>query len=298
MAGDEMQNIRAMLAAMREAGQPSLPELRTLYDGLFAPLPLPGTVALETIEAGGVPAERLSGSAAAPGRTILYLHGGGYVIGSPRSHRHLTATLVDAAGATLIVPDYRLAPEHPYPAALDDALAAYESLLENGQDPDLLVVAGDSAGGGLTLATLIAARDKGLDLPAAAALISPWVDLAATGASLETARERDPIVQKDGLLDWAGLYLAGRDAATPLASPLYADLAGLPPLLIQVGTEEVLLDDAIRLDERARAQGVATSLEIWDDMIHVWHFFHPQLEEGRQAIGKLGQFVRDRTASF
>jgi acetyl esterase/lipase len=296
VASRDIQAVRALLATVLPQDQPPLSEFRTLYDRLGMMFPVPADVAVEPIDAGGVPAERLRAATAVPGRTILYLHGGGYVIGSPASHRHLAAALVEAVDATLVVLAYRLAPEHCYPAAIHDALAAYCWLLEQGQDPAQLVVAGDSAGGGLALAFMVSARRDGLPLPSAGVLISPWVDLEGTGKTLDTRQARDPIVQRAGMLAMAEAYLGGRDPRTPMASPLHADLAGLPPLLIQVGTEEVLLDDSLRLDRRAREHGVATTLEVWDEMIHVWHFFHPQLQEGRQAIQRIGHYIRARLA--
>lgn len=297
MGSQDIKTVRMLLAAVRGQDQPPLSELRARYDGISAMFSLPDGVTFEKIDAGGVPAERLCGRSSLAGRTILYLHGGGYAIGSPVSHRHVAGALVDAAEATLVVPDYRLAPEHKYPCAIHDALAAYSWLLDGGQDPKQLIIAGDSAGGGLALATMISVRNQGLPLPAAAVLISPWVDLAGTGATLDTLQARDPVVQKAGLLDMATYYLGERDPRTPLASPLYADLTGLPPLLIQVGTEEVLLDDSLRLNHRAREQGVSTTLEVWDEMIHVWHFFHPQLQEGREAIGRVGDYIREHVAA-
>ena len=229
--------------------------------------------------------------------TILYLHGGGYRMGSPAAWANFASRLAAATMCRIVVPDYRLAPEHPFPAAVDDALTAWRQLVASGTPPSRIVVAGDSAGGGLALATMISVRNQGLPLPAAAVLISPWVDLAGTGSTLETLQARDPVVQKAGLFDMAKYYLGERDPRTPLASPLYADLSGLPPLLIQVGTEEVLLDDSLRLNHRAREQGVSTTLEVWDEMIHVWHFFHPQLQEGREAIGHIGDYVREHVAA-
>jgi epsilon-lactone hydrolase len=297
MGSQDIKTVRMLLAAVRGQDQPPLAELRARYDGISAMFSLPDGVTVEKIDAGGVPAERLSGSSSLAGRTMLYLHGGGYAIGSPVSHRHVAGALVEAAEATLVVPDYRLAPEHKYPCAIHDSLAAYSWLLEGGQDPKQLVIAGDSAGGGLALATMISVRNQGLPLPAAAVLISPWVDLAGTGGTLDTLQARDPVVQKAGLFDMATYYLGERDPRTPLASPLYADLSGLPPLLIQVGTEEVLLDDSLRLNHRAREQGVRTTLEVWDEMIHVWHFFYPQLQEGREAIGHIGDYVREHVAA-
>ncbi len=297
MGSQDIKTVRMLLAAVRGQDQPPLSELRTRYDAISAMFALPDGVTFEKIDAGGVPAERLYSRSSQAGRTILYLHGGGYAIGSPVSHRHVAGALVEAAEATLVVPDYRLAPEHKYPCAIHDALAAYSWLLESGQDPQQLIIAGDSAGGGLALATMISVRNQGLPLPAAAVLISPWVDLAGTGATLDTLQARDPVVQRAGLHDMAKYYLGERDPRTPLASPLYADLAGLPPLLIQVGTEEVLLDDSLRLNHRAREQGVRTTLEVWDEMIHVWHFFHPQLQEGREAIGRVGDYVREHVVT-
>jgi acetyl esterase/lipase len=191
--------------------------------------------------------------------------------------------------------DYRLAPEHPFPAAVEDATAAYRWLVSRGTDPAHIAIAGDSAGGGLTLATLIALRDAGDPLPAAAACLSPWVDLEGVGASMTSKAAVDPFVRKEMIEFMAQQYLGGRDLRTPLAAPLYADLQGLPPLLIQVGTAEVLLDDATRIAERARAAGVEVSLEVWDDMIHVWQLFAPMLPEGQQAIERIGAFIRAHT---
>jgi monoterpene epsilon-lactone hydrolase len=188
--------------------------------------------------------------------------------------------------------NYRLAPEHPFPAAVDDVAAAYRWLLDSGIAPARIAIAGDSAGGGLALATTIATRDAGLPLPGAVVSLSPWVDLALTGASMDAKAGDDPIVSREMLLRWAKLYLGDHDARTPLASPLYASLHALPPLLIQVGASEVLLDDATRLAERASTGGVDTTLEVWPEMIHVWQAFAAILPEGRQAIARIGEFVR------
>ncbi len=238
----------------------------------------------------------VSTPAANPARVILYLHGGGYVMGSINTHRELGQRLSRAAAARVLLIDYRLAPEHPHPAAVEDATRAYRWLLSRGVSPSRLVVAGDSAGGGLTVATLLAARDSGLPLPAAGVCLSPWVDLEGVGESMTTKAAADPLVQRDGLRRMGALYLNGQDPRTPLASPLYADLSGLPPLLIQVGTAEALLDDSTRLAERAREAGVEVDLEPWDDMIHVWQAFAAVLPEGQQAIERIGQFIRERTA--
>ncbi len=195
---------------------------------------------------------------------IYYLHGGGYVIGSINTHRALIARLSAASGARAFAINYRLAPEHPFPAAVEDAVSAYRWLLEQGVDPATIVIAGDSAGGGLTVATLVALRDAGVPLPAAAVCLSPWTDMEGIGESAKTRKAADPMIDPEGGLAQAQLYLGGADPRTPLAAPLYADLRGLPPMLIHVGDAEVLLDDSTRLAERAKAAGVDVTLEVWD----------------------------------
>jgi acetyl esterase/lipase len=227
---------------------------------------------------------------------VLYLHGGGYTIGSPKSHRHLVGQLSIDSGLPIFSADYRLAPEHPFPAAIDDGVAAYKGLLDGGIAPGHLAIAGDSAGGGLTMATLLAARDKGLPMPACAVPISPWVDLSQGGESFRARAARDPIVTKDGIDVMAAAYLNGADAKNPLASPVFADLKGLPPLLIQVGSEEALHSDAVTLAQRAEAAGVEVSFESWGGMIHVWHAFHPILSEGRDAVARIGAYLKQRIA--
>jgi acetyl esterase/lipase len=191
--------------------------------------------------------------------------------------------------------EYRLAPEHPFPAAVEDATAAYRWLLASGVRPAGIAIAGDSAGGGLTLATLVALRDAGDPLPAAAVCLSPWVDLEGIGDSMATKAAADPFVRKEMIQFMAQQYLGERSLRTPLAAPLYADLHGLPPLLIQVGTAETLLDDSTRIAERARAAGVSVTLDTWDNMIHVWQLFAPMLPEGQQAIERIGAFIREHT---
>ena len=227
----------------------------------------------------------------APGRILLYLHGGSYIAGSIRAYRSLVANLATAARARALLIDYRLAPEAPFPAALDDALAAYRGVISNGADTQSLIVAGDSAGGGLAVALLVAARDQGAPLPKAAVCLSPWTDLAATGPSWVANAKADLLNDGAKLRQAARLYLAQHAADTPLASPLYADLHGLPPLLIQVGSAEILLSDATRLAARAQAAGVAVTLEVWPEMQHEWHFAAQWLPESRQAITRIGKFI-------
>ena len=247
------------------------------------------------VNAGGVTAEWVTAEGAPESRVVLYLHGGGYIIGSTRTHRPLMAELSQASGARVLGLDYRLAPEHPFPAPIEDAVAAYRWLLNEGYDPARIAVAGDSAGGGLTVAALVQIRYVGLPMPGAAVCISPWVDMEGLGESMETRADADPMVGKEGLLLSAKTYLGGSDPRAPLAAPLYADLRGLPPTLIQVGDAEVLLDDSTRLAGIAREAGVHVEMDVWDDMIHVWHLFAPILPEGRQALSQAGEFIKKHT---
>ncbi|MEW6441879.1 MAG: alpha/beta hydrolase [bacterium] len=292
MSRDEIRSIREMLAAYPWGPETPITTMRTLMDQFSVFFPLPEGVRVEAVDAGGVPAERLRAPGAADDAALLYLHGGGYALGSPTSHRHLAAALSAACSASVLCLQYRLAPEDPFPAAVEDAVRGYQWLLAQAIPAGRIAVAGDSAGGGLTVAAFVALRDQGDRLPAAGICLSPWVDLTCTGGSQESKRYRDPIVSRENLLRYGSLYLGDRDAKTPLASPLFADLAKLPPLLIQVGSDEVLLDDAVRLDRRARDAGVESTLEIWEGMIHVWHAFHPMLEEGREAMARIGSYFR------
>lgn len=286
--------VRAHLARGPSLDAMTLDEQRAQYERAERAFPVPADVKTDRVTARGVPAEWLSPHGQEAGAAILYLHGGGYAIGSPRSHRHLAAAIAAAADAAALVPEYRLAPEHPFPAAVDDAVAAYRWLLDRNVAPERIVVAGDSAGGGLTIAMLLALRDSGLPRPAAGACISPWVDLTCSLPSYTTRKTVDPIVTREAVGRMADAYLHGADPTTPLASPLFADLHGLPPLLIHVGDDEVLLDDSVQLAARARAAGLDVTLDVWPGMIHVWHWFFPMLDEGQQAIDRIGDFIRAR----
>jgi acetyl esterase/lipase len=229
-------------------------------------------------------------------RTLLYLHGGGYIGGAPNQYRALTGALALTCNARVFVPDYRLAPEHPFPAAIDDAVAAYEALLAQGADASRTFVGGDSAGGGLTLSLLLALRDRGTALPAGAILLSPWVDLAATGASIiENAKRDDVVVFDDGKHIFARMYAGEAPLNDPRASGLYADLSGLPPLLIQASSIEMLRDDAVRLAEKTRAAGGDARLRLWDGVQHVWQLF-TNLPESREAFKDIADFVRQPTS--
>jgi len=292
MSQQQLDSLLQMMKAQPIAQAPTLEQQRAGFEQMAAMFPVDADIKREPVTANGVKSEWVFAPDADSGRAILYLHGGGYVIGSIATHRSLAARLSRAAKARVLVIDYRLAPEHPFPAAVDDSVAAYRWMLAQGLKPSRIAVAGDSAGGGLTAATLVAIREAKLPLPAAGALLSPWVDMEGIGESMTTKDAVDPMVHKEGLLGMAKAYLGGQNPRSPLAAPLYADLAGLPPLLIQVGTSETLLDDAARLAERAKKAGVNVTYEPWQNMIHVWQIFAPMLDEGQQAIEKIGAFVR------
>ena len=288
-----MDGIRAHLASLPPMREQTVEEARSLYDKAQYVFELPEGVGVQTTEVGGVPAEIVTPSDGGAG-TFLYLHGGGYAIGSPASHRHLIAALATACRTRAVALDYRRAPEDPFPAAVDDALAGYRGLLDAGTAPGSIVIGGDSAGGGLTAATLIAIREAGLARPAAGVCISPWADLTNEAPSYRTHAERDPLVFQEDIDRWGRAYLGGADPRTPLASPLHADLSGLPPLLIQVGSEEVLLDDSRGLANRCEAAGVEVTLEVWEGMIHVWHWFGEYLDEAGEAVARIAGFVNAR----
>jgi acetyl esterase/lipase len=252
----------------------------------------PARATTQTVDAGGVKADRITMPSSDRNRHVLYLHGGAYAVGSPSCYRHLTWRIAAAARACVLAVDYRLAPEHPFPAALDDAVAAYRWLLAEGAAPRQVAIMGDSAGGGLTLAVLLKLRDDGLPLPGAAVALSPWTDLAATGASLARNAKSDPMLLADMVPSLARHYLAGADPRHPYASPLYGDPAGLPPTLFHVGSDEILHDDAIRMADKMRAAGCSVELEVWRRMPHVWHLFAPVMPEAHRAIMRVGAFVR------
>src|SRR6478736_1859903 len=270
----------SLVTLLRSRPAPEKPDIglsRTGFEKMAGVLGGAPDAKCEKVEAGGVPAEFVAAPGIDAGRAVLYLHGGGYVIGSRENHRRLAYDISAASGARVLVIDYRLAPEHPFPAAVEDAAAAWRWMLAQGLDPKRIAIAGDSAGGGLTIATLVNLRDQKLGLPGCAVAISPWVDLEGLGASIAGRAAQDPMVQKAGLLWMAGLYLAGKDAKTPLAAPLHADLKGLPPILVQVGTAETLLDDATRIAEKLHTAGVDVKLAIWPNMLHVFPLFAPIL---------------------
>jgi epsilon-lactone hydrolase len=259
----------------------------------FVPQPPADTETL-AVDAGGVPAFRIATPASHPDRHVLFLHGGGFVSGSSALYRHVTWRFAAAARARLLSVDYRLAPEHPFPAALDDAVNAYRWLLSDGAEARHVAVMGDSAGGNLAFAMLLKAHDEGLPLPAAAVALSPWVDLALESPSMARNAAADPMLNAANTPKLVKSYLNGADPRAPYASPLYGDLSGLPPTLIQVGSDEILHDDAVRMAEKLRASGCQVELEIWPRMPHVWHLFATILPEARQAIARVGAFLEGR----
>ncbi|HJP35870.1 MAG TPA: alpha/beta hydrolase [Gammaproteobacteria bacterium] len=292
MGSKELDKVLGLLRNSASGPPATLEERRRFMDSKA--FPRPGFASYEEVDAGGVPAHWVRAPESVEDRVVLYLHGGGYLLGSLTSHQDLVARIARAAKARVFNVDYRLAPEHPFPAAVDDATAAYRWLLDHGVDGARVVVGGDSAGGGLAVAAMVSLRDAGTPLPAAGVCISPWVDLEGIGDSMTSNANVDPMVRFEGLGEMAGAYLGGADPRSPLAAPIYADLAGLPPLLIQAGSIETLLDDSTRLHDRAEQAGVDSTIEVSEDMFHVWHAFAPMLPEGQQAIDRVGEYVLER----
>jgi acetyl esterase/lipase len=275
----------------RTDGEVDLVKERTELDKLGSMFRTSTTIHCEQEHAGGVPAEWITTPDSVAHRVVLYLHGGSFVSGSIKSHRSLAANIAHAAKARALVIDYRLAPEHPFPAALDDALAAYSWLSAHHAAPYRVTIAGDSAGGGLVVALLIKLRDLGMPMPAAAVCLSPMTDHTYSGETWKTNARADIVIYPKKEHVFTRMYLGGADPHDPLVSPHYADLAGLPPLLIQVGTHEVLLSDSRCLAQRARAAGVDVTLDEWEGMQHVWQFGARFIPEGREAIARIGGFI-------
>jgi acetyl esterase/lipase len=293
----EIAGVRALLAARQpRAGEPApgLAERRAAMDAVGEAAALPAGCRHEPHRLGGVRAERVLPLKTQPGRTLLYLHGGGYTSGSPRSHRPMVARIAEAAQATAIVPDYRLGPEHRFPAAVEDALAAYRALIEGGTQPERMIVAGDSAGGGLAMALALALKREGLPQPAGWFVISPWADLTQSGTSYRTKADTDPMISKAGLDQSAAAYLGGLDPRDPLASPIFGDFEGVAPVLIQTGSEEALLSDSVALADVLGQARVEVRLEIWPEMIHVFHAWGAVLQAARRAIGLAGGWMEAR----
>jgi epsilon-lactone hydrolase len=290
MADPEIVALRELFALRPKVTD--IAERRKGMDANVRVFPTASDIVVEAVSANGVPAEWNSAPGADTRRAVLYFHGGGYVFGSLDSHRHMVSEIARDFGGRTLALHYRLAPEHPFPAPVEDAVAAYRYLLAQGIAPNNIALAGDSAGGGLVVAALVAIRDSGLAQPSCGWCISPWVDMESIGGSMISNAGRDPTVQKETILEIAKLYLGGADPRSPLASPMYADLHGIAPLYIQVGAVETLLDDSIRLAGIAGAADVPVTLEVWPEMVHVWHLFHPRLAAGRRAITAGARYMR------
>jgi len=294
---EQRQNLAALLRQATFPADASVSEQRRALRELTASQPLPAGVTVTAATLGGVPAAEVTVDGIEPRYVVLYFHGGVYVLGDAFSSADLASQIGRRTRARVISVDYRLAPEHPYPAATDDALAAYEALLQSGTDPSDIVFAGDSAGGGLAAAAMVSARDHGLPLPAAAFLMSPYADLTLSGATIDTKHEVDPLLSRESLQARVPDYTAGQDAALGLISPIFADLSGLPPLIIQVGTHEVLLDDAVRLTRKAATADVEVTLDITPEVPHVFQSFHAMLDEAAAALDRAGQFLSAHLAA-
>jgi epsilon-lactone hydrolase len=288
---EQRENLEAILRQSAFPVGSSVDEQRRLLREAVSAQPLPADVTVTAAALDGVPTAEITVDEIEPRHVVLYFHGGVYVIGDAFLAADLASQVGRRTQAKVISVDYRLAPEHPYPAAVDDALAAYEALLRNGIAPSDIAFAGESAGGGLAIATLVNARDHGLPLPAAAFVMSPYVDLTLAGASMETKRAVDPLFSRELLQDRVADYTGGQDAALGLISPVFADLSGLPPLIIQAGTHEVLLDDAVRLAQQAATADVEVTLDITSRVPHVFQAYSAILDEGAAALDRAGQFL-------
>jgi monoterpene epsilon-lactone hydrolase len=298
VASKAFDDLVGTLRNVQRVGNPTVAEMREGWEKFAGQFPPAKDLRFESVDADGVPGEWSRAPGIDESRVVLFLHGGGYNIGSIASYRDFTGRISRACAARVLSVGYRLAPEFPFPAAVDDAVAAYRWLRRHGVVAQRILFAGDSAGGGLVLAALVKLRDAGEDLPAAAMCVSPSTDLAKEGESMHTKADVDPVVRYDTSMAHALRYVGEKgDLKHPLASPLYADMRGLPPLLILVGTNETLLDDSTRVADKARAAGVDVAIEIWDDMIHIWPFFAAILPEGQQAIERMGKFARAQVAS-
>ena len=290
----QLDRVIGIMKDIRSNPPADIHEARAVLDQAFAVYPPASDVTIFEIDAGGVPCQWITASGVPQDRLIIYLHGGAYATCSPTTHKDLISRLSLASGTAALGVDYRLAPEYLFPAAVEDCLAAYNWALSHGFEPGNIVLAGDSAGGGLVVSVLLAARDSALPLPAAGVCFSPWVDLECTGESMSVNDHLDAFIKYEGLFARAQSYLGEADPKHPWASALYADLHGLPPLLIHVGSAETLLDDSTRLAILAKDSGVDVSFKIWDDMVHVWQLFASVLPEGQQSIDESGEFIRSK----
>jgi acetyl esterase/lipase len=294
---EQRDNLDAILRQSAFPAGLDVAEQRRQLRELLSAQPLPAEITVTAAVLGGVPVAEVTVDGIEPRHTVLYFHGGVYVLGDAAQAAGLASQIGRRTRATVISVDYRLAPEHPYPAAVDDALAAYQALLDNGTAPQDIAFAGESAGAGLAIATLVNARDHGLPLPAAALAMSPYADLTLAGTTMDTKRDADPLLSRENLQARIPDYTAGHDPALGLISPIFADLSGLPPLIIQAGTHEVLLDDAIRLAAQAATADVQVTLDITPGVPHVFQAYYPILDEAATALDRAGQLLSAYLAS-
>ncbi|HTA00785.1 MAG TPA: alpha/beta hydrolase [Streptosporangiaceae bacterium] len=297
MSIEQRENLDAILRKSAFPAGSDVSEQRRLLRELLSAQPLPSDVTVTPSVLGGVPTADIAIDGIEPRHVVLYFHGGVYVMGDAALAADLASQVARRAQARAVSVDYRLAPEHPYPAAVDDALAAYQALLDNGTAPSDIAFAGESAGGGLAIATLVNARDHGLPLPAAAFVMSPYADLTLAGTTIHTKREADPLLSPEALEAHVPDYTSGQDPALGLISPIFADLSGLPPLIIQAGTHEVLLDDAVRLARQAATADVQVTLDITPQVPHVFQAYYAILDEAAAALDRAGQFLSAHLAS-
>jgi acetyl esterase/lipase len=297
VSSQQRENLEAILRQSAFPAGIDVSEQRRLLRELTSAQPLPADVTVTAAALGGVPTAEITIGGIGSRHVVLYFHGGVYVLGDAIGAAGLASQVGRVTRAKVISVDYRLAPEHPYPAAVEDALAAYEALLEAGTAPSGIAFAGESAGGGLAIATLVNARDHGLPLPAAAFVMSPYADLTLAGTTMETKGEVDVLMSRENLQARVSDYTSGQDPALGLISPVFADLSGLPPLIIQAGTHEVLLDDAVRLARQAATADVEVTLDVTPQMMHVFQSFYPILDEGAAALDRAGQFLTAHLAS-
>jgi acetyl esterase/lipase len=294
---EQRENLEAILRQSAFPADIDLDEQRRLLRELLSAQPLPADVTVTAATLGGVPTAEITVDGVEPRHVVLYFHGGVYVLGDAFLAADLASQVGRRTRAKVVSVDYRLAPEHLYPAAVDDALAVYEALLQNGTAPSDIVFVGESAGGGLAVATLVNARDHGLPLPAAAFVMSPYVDLTLAGSTMETKRAVDPLMSRENLQARVTDYASGQDTALGLISPIFADLSGLPPLVIQAGSHEVLLDDAVRLAQQAATADVEVTLDITPRVPHVFQAYYPILDEAAAALDRAGQLLSTHLAA-
>ena len=297
MSTEQRENLDAILRQSAFPAGIDVNEQRRLLRELLSAQPLPAGVTVTAAALGGIPTAEITTGATGPRHVVLYFHGGVYAMGDAFQAAGLASQIGRRTRAKVISVDYRLAPEDPYPAAVNDALTAYQALLDDGTAPSDIAFAGESAGGGLAIATLVNARDHGLPLPAAAFVMSPYADLTLAGTTMDTKREADPLLSRENLQARVIDYTAGHDAALGLISPVFADLSGLPPLIIQAGTHEVLLDDAVRLARQAATADVEVILDITPGVPHVFQAYYPILDEAAAALDRAGQLLSAHLAS-